>query len=263
MGINDDVTGLSLVVDDSFHLEAPGRTEAVFYGLGADGTVSSNKAAIKIIGDTTDLWCQGHFVYDSKKSGSTTVSHLRFGPQLIRSTYEVRSAGFVAVHDPEALDRRDVLEVAAPGATVLLNCPLPADQVWDSLPRPAQQVLVDRGCTLWTIDAAGVAESKGLGRRINTVMSTCFFALSGVLPRDEAIARVKDSVQATWGKRGPEVVRRNVEAIDATLAELHQVPLGAVTSTTRAAAGGACRRAPTSCSGSPACCSRAMGTACP
>jgi pyruvate-ferredoxin/flavodoxin oxidoreductase len=230
VGIHDDVTGLSLPFDDADGLEVDDVTRAVFYGLGADGTVSSNKAAIRIIGDTTDLWCQGHFVYDSKKSGSTTVSHLRFGPRPIRSTYEIRQADFVAVHDPDALERRHVLGVAAPGATVLLNSPLPATELWDRLPRSAQQVLAERGCHLWTIDAARVAADNGLGRRVNTIMSTCFFALSGVLPRDEAIARVKESVQATWGKRGPEVVRRNVAAIDATLAELHEVPVGAVAS---------------------------------
>ena len=230
VGIDDDVTHLSLAVDGTFDIEADDMTRAVFYGLGADGTVSSNKAAIKIIGDTTDQWCQGHFVYDSKKSGSTTVSHLRFGPRPIRATYLIRSASFVAVHDPGALERLDVLAVAAPGATVLLNSPLAPEVLWDSLPRPAQEVLAARGCRLWTIDAAGVAEAAGLGRRINTVMSTCFFALSGVLPRAEAIARLKASVQATWGKRGPEVVRRNAEAIDATLARLHEVAIGEVAS---------------------------------
>ncbi|MCB0972001.1 MAG: pyruvate:ferredoxin (flavodoxin) oxidoreductase, partial [Acidimicrobiales bacterium] len=215
-------------VDEDWDIEADDVTRAVFYGLGADGTVSSNKAAIRIIGDATDRWCQGHFVYDSKKSGSTTVSHLRFGPRPIRATYQIRRAGFVAVHDPGVLERRDVLEVAAPGATVLLNTPVPPDQLWASLPRVAQEVLAGRGCRLFAIDAAAVAQAHGLGRRINTVMSTCFFALSGVLPRDEAIERVKASVQATWGKRGPEIVRRNTEAIDATLVELHEVAVGEV-----------------------------------
>ncbi|MCB0963050.1 MAG: 2-oxoacid:acceptor oxidoreductase family protein, partial [Acidimicrobiales bacterium] len=231
VGITDDVTHLSLEVDDAWDIEADDVTRAVFYGLGADGTVSSNKAAIRIIGDATDGWCQGHFVYDSKKSGSTTVSHLRFGPRPIRATYLIRRASFVAVHDPGAIDRRDVLEVAAPGATVLLNSPMPPDQLWASLTRPAQEVLAERGCRLWTIDARAVAEAHGLGRRINTIMSTCFFALAGVLPHDEAIARVKASVEVTWGKRGAEIVRRNVDAIDATLVELHEVPVGEVGST--------------------------------
>ncbi|MFN8018931.1 MAG: 2-oxoacid:acceptor oxidoreductase family protein [Acidimicrobiales bacterium] len=181
VGIQDDVTGLSLPLDDLQDVEADDVSTAVFYGLGADGTVSSNKAAIRIIGDTTDLWCQGHFVYDSKKSGSTTVSHLRFGPRPIRSTYEIQRAGFVAVHDPEALDRRDVLDDGV--ATILLNSPVPADELWDPpAATAAQQVIVDRGCRLWTIDAARVAEANGLGRRVNTIMSTCFFALAGVLP---------------------------------------------------------------------------------
>ncbi len=231
VGITDDVTHLSLEVGDDLDVEDGDVTRAVFYGLGADGTVSSNKAAIRIIGERTDLHCQGHFVYDSKKSGATTVSHLRFGPRPIRSTYEIRRAGFVAVHDPSFLDRFDVLDRAAPGATVLLNSPHPTTEVWDRLPVEAQRTLVDRGCRLFTIDAASVAGAHGLGRRINTTMATCFFALSGVLPRDEAISAVKDSVAQTWGKRGDEVVRRNDEAIDAALDELHEVPLGLVDST--------------------------------
>ncbi len=226
VGITDDVTHLSLAVDDAFDTSDPAVTQAVFYGLGADGTVSSNKAAIRIIGDRTDLHCQGHFVYDSKKSGSTTVSHLRFGPTPIRSTYLIRRAGFVAVHDPGVLDRLDVLDVAGPGATVLLNAPGGAAAAWDLLPGEAQELLVERGCHLWAIDAGAIAEAHGLGRRINTIMATCFFARSGVLPEAEAIEAVKQSVRDTWGKRGPEIVRRNLEAIDATLAELHEVPLG-------------------------------------
>jgi pyruvate-ferredoxin/flavodoxin oxidoreductase len=235
VGINDDVTNLSLEVAPGPSAEPAGVTRALFYGLGADGTVSSNKAAIRIIGDRTGLHCQGHFVYDSKKSGATTVSHLRFGPDPIRSTYEIQRAEFLAVHAPAFLDRFDLLDRAAPGATVLLNTSTPREQVWDRLPRSAQQVLVERGAALWVIDAQRVADEHGLGRRINTVMSTCFFALSGVLPRDEAITAVKESVEATWGRRGPEIVRRNLSAIDAALAELHQVPLGAVTGAPRPA----------------------------
>ena len=231
VGVNDDVTHLSLTVPEGFDIEGDDVTRAVFFGLGSDGTVSSNKAAIRIIGDATDLWCQGHFVYDSKKSGATTVSHLRFGPRPIRSTYEIRRAGFVGIHDPGFLERLDVLEVADDGATVLLNTTVAPDELWDSLPMDAQQVLSGRNCRLYAIDANRVAESTGLGRRINTVMSTCFFALSGVLPRDEAIAAVKQSVSDTWGSRGPEIERRNFDAIDATLAELHEVPLGDPTST--------------------------------
>ncbi|MGB2756140.1 MAG: pyruvate:ferredoxin (flavodoxin) oxidoreductase, partial [Acidimicrobiia bacterium] len=231
VGVNDDVTHHSLVVDETFDVELPEVKRAVFYGLGSDGTVSSNKAAIRIIGETTPLNCQAHFVYDSKKAGSITVSHLRFGPHTIRSTYEISRAGFVAVHDPGFLERLDVLDCADHGATVLLNTPVPADRIWDSLSRPVQEILVERACALHVIDASAVAQSFGLGRRINTIMSTCFFALSGVLPREEAIAAVKQSVAETWGKRGPEIVRRNVDAIDATLAQLHAVPLGAITAT--------------------------------
>jgi pyruvate-ferredoxin/flavodoxin oxidoreductase len=233
VGITDDVTNLSLSVDDTAEPERAEVTRAVFFGLGADGTVSSNKAAIRIIGDATDLWCQGHFVYDSKKSGARTVSHLRFGPRPIRSTYEIRRAGFVAVHHADFLDRVDVLEVADRGATVLLNTPAAPEQVWDGLPREVQNLLLDRECRLFAIDGQRVAADHGLGRRINTVMSTCFFALSGVLPREQAIAAVKQSVADTWGKRGPEIVRRNVAAIDAALAELHEIPLGTPTSARR------------------------------
>ena len=234
VGITDDVTGLSLHVESGVDDEPQGVTRAVFYGLGADGTVSSNKAAIRIIGDRTDLHCQGHFVYDSKKSGATTVSHLRFGTAPIRSTYEIQRADFLAVHAPVFLERFDVLDRAAAGATVLVNSAVPADELWDHLPRRAQEVLLERGAHLWVIDAQRVAQEHGLGRRINTVMSTCFFALSGVLPRDEAIAAVKESVESTWGRRGPEIVRRNVAAIDAALAELHEVPPGAATGAPRA-----------------------------
>jgi pyruvate-ferredoxin/flavodoxin oxidoreductase len=231
VGITDDVTHLSLPVDDTFDIEPVDVTRAVFYGLGADGTVSSNKAAIRIIGDTTALFCQGHFVFDSKKSGAQTVSHLRFGPNPIRSTYQIRRAGFVAVHDPGFLDRLDVLDTADTGATVLINTTVPPERLWDSLPIEAQRLLSERNCRLHAIDAYQIAENHGLARRINTIMSTCFFALSGVLPRDDAVDAVKQSVADTWGKRGPEIVRRNVAAIDATLVELHEIPLGAVTAT--------------------------------
>ncbi len=226
VGITDDVTHLSLAVDATFAVEAADTTRAVFYGLGSDGTVSSNKATIKIIGDATDLFAQGHFVYDSKKSGATTVSYLRFGPHPIRSTYLIGQAGFVAVHDATFLDRLDVLDVAAPGAVVLVNTRAPAAAVWSSLPYEAQEQLVTRRCRLYAIDAQQIADAHGLGRRINTIMQTCFFALSGVLPTEEAIELIKASVADTWGKRGPEVVRRNLGAIDATLAELVEVPLG-------------------------------------
>ncbi|MFP5384037.1 MAG: pyruvate:ferredoxin (flavodoxin) oxidoreductase, partial [Gammaproteobacteria bacterium] len=236
VGIVDDVTHTSLPVDGEFDALFDARDDdtvrAVFYGLGADGTVSSNKQSIAILGQRGDLYCQGHFVYDSKKSGSTTVSHLRFGPRPIRSTWQIRSANFVAVHDPGFLERYDVLSCAAPGATVLLNVPQPPAAVWDALPREVQQTLIERRCRLYAIDGFSIAEAAGIGRRINTVMQACFFAISGVLPHDEAVARIKQAVADTWGRRGPEVVRRNVAAIDVTLAQLNEIPVPAVASAT-------------------------------
>jgi pyruvate-ferredoxin/flavodoxin oxidoreductase len=228
VGINDDLTHLSLPVDDTFGTEPSETHRAVFFGLGSDGTVSSNKASIKIIGDSTPRHCQGYFVYDSKKSGATTVSHLRFGHETIRSTYQIRQAEFVAVHDPGLLDHLDVLERAAPGATVLMNLPGDVDGAWERLPRRVQEALIARGCRLFVIDAEELADRHGLGRRINTIMQTCFFALSAVLPTENAIAEIKESVRSTWGRRGPEIVRRNVEAIDAALAELHEITVPAV-----------------------------------
>lgn len=242
VGIEDDVTHLSLPVDPGFDAEFdardPATVRAIFHGLGADGTVSSNKQSIAILGERGDLYCQGYFVYDSKKSGSTTVSHLRFGPRPIRSTWQVRSANFVAVHDPAFLARYDVLAGAAPGATVLLNLPRPPAQAWQALPPAVRRALQEKQCRLFVIDAWRIAAEQGLGRRINTVMQACFFAISGVLPRDEAIARIKQAVADTWGRRGPEVVRRNVAAIDDTLAHLHQIPVpdGADADATDAAA---------------------------
>lgn len=231
VGIRDDVTHLSLDVSDDLDIEPSDVVRAVFYGLGADGTVSSNKASIKILGEQTDLFAQGHFVYDSKKAGSTTVSHLRFGPRPIRSSYQIAHANFVAIHDPGFLNRIDVLERACVGATVLLNTSTPRVQVWNTLPREAQETLLTRRCRLFAIDAYQVAEAAGLGRRINTVMQVCFFGLARVLPVDDAIAQIKKSIASTWGKRGPEVVKRNVDAVDAALAELHEVTLpSAVTS---------------------------------
>ncbi|MBL8682627.1 MAG: pyruvate:ferredoxin (flavodoxin) oxidoreductase [Myxococcales bacterium] len=233
VGVRDDVTRLSLAEDREFSVEDESVVRAVFYGLGSDGTVSSNKASLKILGEDGDRFVQGHFVYDSKKSGTTTVSHLRFGARPIRSTYEIQRAKFVAVHDPGLLDRRDVLSRADQGATVLLNLPGDAASAWDRLPREAQSALVEKRCELYVIDANRVAEEAGLGKRINTVMQVCFFALSGVLPRDEAIAKIKESVAKTWGKRGPEVVRRNVAAIDACLDHLVRVEVGATVTATK------------------------------
>jgi pyruvate-ferredoxin/flavodoxin oxidoreductase len=231
VGIRDDVSGSSLKVDADFDIEADDVSRALFFGLGADGTVSANKASIKIIGEQTPLFAQGHFEYDSRKAGSTTISHLRFGPRPIRSTYRIRRAQFIAVHDPEFLERRDVLSAALPGATVLLNTSVPRDRVWASLPREVQEALAEARCRLFVIDGYAVADRAGLERRINTVMQICFFALSKVLPLDEAMEYVRRSVEETWGRRGPEVVRRNTAALDAALAALHEVevPAAAVT----------------------------------
>ena len=233
VGIRDDVTHLSLDFDEDLDIEAPDVIRAVFYGLGADGTVSSNKSSIKILGEETDLFAQGHFVYDSKKAGSTTVSHLRISPRPIRSTYQISRADFVAIHDPGFLDRFDVLDRAKDGATVLLNTPTPPDRIWDQLPKDAQELLISRRCKLFVIDGYRVAEAAGLGRRVNTVMQVCFFALAKVLPQEQAITRIKASIAATWGKRGPEIVRRNLEAVDAALNELHEVAVPKTVTATR------------------------------
>ncbi|OUC07916.1 pyruvate-flavodoxin oxidoreductase, partial [Litorilinea aerophila] len=196
---------------------------AVFWGLGSDGTVSANKNSIKIIGEETPNYAQGYFVYDSKKSGARTVSHLRFGPRPIRSTYLIRRANFVAVHQFGFLQKFNVLEPAAPGATFLLNAPFGPDEVWDQLPRPVQEQIIQKRLKFYVIDAYKVAAELGLGVRINTIMQTCFFAISGVLPREEAIAQIKQAIRKTYGKRGEVIVRKNFAAVDAALAHLHQV----------------------------------------
>ena len=231
VGIYDDVTHLSLPIDADFHAPRPaGEVQALFYGLGSDGTVGANKASVKIIGEGTDLYAQGYFVYDSKKSGSMTVSHLRFGPQPIRSTYLVENADFVACHQFGLLDRTKVLEHAKPGATFLLNSPYGPDDVWEHLSRDVQQELVDKAIDFWVIDAFGVADEVGMGNRINTIMQPCFFHLAGVLPPEEAIARIKGFVQTTYAKRGQSVIERNFAAIDRSLERLGHVTLGPVTS---------------------------------
>ena len=225
IGIVDDVSHTSLAYDPSFTTDTA-RVRAVFYGLGADGTVGANKNTAKIVGKSTGLHVQAYFVYDSKKSGSMTISHLRFDDEPINSSYLIDRATFVGIHQWSFLERMDVLEVAAPGATVLVNSPYTASELWDRLPVEAQQVIVDRGLHLHTVDAASVARDAGLGGRINTVMQTCFFALSGVLPFDQAVAHLRDAVVATYGKRGDMIVQRNLDAIDATLAQLFAVPTG-------------------------------------
>ncbi len=228
VGINDDVTHLSLSVDRSFSTEPDDVVRAVFYGLGSDGTVGANRNSVRIIGEETDLFAQGYFVFDSKKSGSVTVSHLRFGPRPIRSTYLVQRANFVACHQFGLLERMDVLEVAQPGATFLLNSPYGPDEVWDRLPVEDQRAIVERGLRLFVVDATRVAREAGLAGRVNTVLQTCFFALSGVLPREHASAAIKAAITRSYAKRGEAVVRRNCDAVDAALEGLHEVlvPLG-------------------------------------
>jgi pyruvate-ferredoxin/flavodoxin oxidoreductase len=209
IGIHDDVTHTSLAFDPAFSIEDPATVRAIFYGLGADGTVGANKNSIKIIGEETDNHAQGYFVYDSKKSGSLTVSHLRFGPRPIRAPYLISRATFVACHQFSFLDRLDVLREAEPGAVFLLNSPYGPEKVWDHLPRTAQRQIVDKKLRLFVIDGDRVARDAGMGGRVNTVMQTCFFAISGVLPRDEAVAAIKRAIEKTYGRRGEPVVRRN------------------------------------------------------
>ncbi|HEX4866939.1 MAG TPA: pyruvate:ferredoxin (flavodoxin) oxidoreductase [Acidimicrobiales bacterium] len=224
VGIRDDVTHLSLPIDADFrHPRPAGEVQAVFFGLGSDGTVGANKSSVKIIGESTDLFAQGYFVYDSKKSGSVTVSHLRFGPEPIRSTYLIDQADFVACHQFGLLEKMKVVELARPGATVLLNSPYGPDEVWGHLPHEVRRQIVDKDLQLWVVDAFRVASEVGMANRINTVMQPCFFQLSGVLPADEAIARIKESVEHAYGRRGRSVVERNFAAIDRSLAALHRV----------------------------------------
>ncbi|MBV5308353.1 pyruvate:ferredoxin (flavodoxin) oxidoreductase [Chromatium okenii] len=235
VGIIDDVTQLSLAWDAHFKSDATiGVTACVFYGLGSDGTVSANKNSIKIIAEETDNYGQGYFEYDSKKAGAMTISHLRFGPRPIRSTYLVGNdeASFVACHQPTFITRYDMLDKAKEGAVFLLNSATPAAQIWDELPRKMQQTLIEKAIQFYVIDAYGIAAATGMGRRINTIMQTCFFAISGVLPKDEAIEKIKYAVKKTYGKKGQALLDRNYQAIDATLAGLHQVTIpGTVTST--------------------------------
>jgi pyruvate-ferredoxin/flavodoxin oxidoreductase len=232
IGIVDDVTQTSLPYDETFGTEPADIATAIFYGLGADGTVGANKNSIKIIGTETDLYVQGYFVYDSKKAGATTVSYLRTSPRPIRSAYLIQNARFVACHQFEFLERIDVLEHAADGSVFLLNAPGGADGVWERLPREVQQQMIEKRIRFYAIDAAVVARQAGMGGRLNTIMQTCYFAISGALPRDEAIRQIKHAIDKTYRKRGPEVVRRNWEAVDLTLAHLHEVPVPAAVTAT-------------------------------
>jgi pyruvate-ferredoxin/flavodoxin oxidoreductase len=233
VGIMDDVTHLSLPYDSDLDIEPDDVRRSVFFGLGSDGTVGANKNTIKIIGEETENWAQGYFVYDSKKAGAITISHLRFGPRSIRSAYLVKQAQFVGCHQYNFLEKYDVLEYAAPGAVFLLNSPLGPDQVWDDLPREVQEQIIEKKIKFYVIDAYNVAEKTGMGRRINTIMQTCFFAISGVLPRDEAIAQIKKAIEKTYGKKGPEVVKKNFEAVDQTLANLFEVKVPAQATATK------------------------------
>ncbi|MGA9116271.1 MAG: pyruvate:ferredoxin (flavodoxin) oxidoreductase [Bacteroidota bacterium] len=232
VGITDDVSGTSLEVDGTFSTEGPEVIRGLFYGLGADGTVGANKNSIKIIGEDTDFWAQGYFVYDSKKSGSTTTSHLRFGPRPLHSTYLISSANFVACHQWVFLEKYDVLKTAAPGSVFLLNSYYGPGEVWDRLPRHIQEQLIRKKIRFYVIDGYKVAAQTGMGGRINTIMQTCFFAISGVLPREQAIEAIKNSIKKTYGRKGDEIVRQNFAAVDQTLANLFEVPVPAeVTST--------------------------------
>ncbi len=234
VGIYDDVTHLSLDVDLDFRISRPaGEVQAMFFGLGSDGTVGANKSSVKIIGNTTDLFAQGYFVYDSKKSGSVTVSHLRFGPSPIRSSYLIDEADFVACHQFGLLERMKVLDYARPGATFLLNSPFPPEQTWDRLTREVQQQLIDKQIRFWVIDASRVAKDAGMGNRTNTVLQPCFFHLAGVLPPEDAIKRIKESVEKTYAKRGQAVIDQNFAAIDHALRELVQVEVPAQVTSTR------------------------------
>jgi pyruvate-ferredoxin/flavodoxin oxidoreductase len=225
IGIDDDISHTSLTYDPSFSTEDPKTVRALFYGLGSDGTVGANKNSIKIIGTETPNYAQGYFVYDSKKSGSMTTSHLRFGPKPIHSTYLITRASFIACHNFSFLEKMNVLEAAIPGAVFLLNSPYSAAEVWDKLPKTMQQEMIAKRIEFYVIDGYKVAREAGMGTRINTIMQTCFFAISGVLPREEAIEQIKKAIKKTYGKRGEAVVQKNFAAVDHALAHLEKVEL--------------------------------------
>ena len=223
IGINDDVTNTSLDYDPDFTIESDEGVRAVFFGLGSDGTVGANKSSIKIIGENTPNYAQGYFVYDSKKSGSVTVSHLRFGPKPIHAPYLVSQANFVGCHSFAFLERYDILGSLVEGGVFLLNTPFSKDETWDKLPRQVQQQVIEKRCDFYAIDAYQVARDTGMGQRINTIMQTCFFAISGVLPREEAIEAIKTSIKKTYGKKGEEVVKKNFIAVDHALEHLRKI----------------------------------------
>ncbi len=236
VGINDDVTHASLDYDPSFSIANPDTVRCIFFGLGSDGTVGANKNSIKIIGEETDNWAQGYFVYNSKKSGSVTISHLRFGPKPVRAPYLIGQgdANFVACHQFNFLERLDMLKYAKEGGTFLLNSIYGPEEVWDNIPGEVQQAIIAKKLRFYVVDAYDVAHKTGMGGRINTIMQTCFFAISGVLPRDEAIAQIKKSIKKTYGKRGEAVVQKNYEAVDHSLSNLHEVQVPQVVTSTMA-----------------------------
>ncbi len=223
IGIVDDISHTSLPMDDDFTIAGDDVFRGLFYGLGSDGTVGANKNSIKIIGEETDNYAQGYFVYDSKKAGAVTVSHLRFGPEQIRSSYLIRKARFVACHQWVFIEKLDMLAYAQPGATFLVNSPYGPDEIWDHFPNEVQKAMIDLDLKVYCIDATEVARETGMGRRTNTIMQTCFFAISGILPRDEAIEKIKNAIKKTYGAKGDEIVQLNYNAVDGTLANLHEV----------------------------------------
>ena len=230
IGINDDVSDTSLKYNPAWSTEGDDVVRAMFYGLGSDGTVGANHNSIKIIGENTDNHAQGYFVYDSKKAGAVTVSHLRFGPRPIRSSYLITRANFIACHQFSFLEKYDMLSSAVEGATFLLNSIYPVEEVWSKIPRSVQRAVIDKKLKFHAINADEVAKATGMGRRINTIMQTCFFYLSGILPQDEAIAAIKEAIKKTYGKRGDEIVQMNYNAVDQAVANLHEVPVGRATS---------------------------------
>ncbi len=232
VGIEDDVSNTSISYDPSYSTASDKVVTAMFYGLGSDGTVGANKNSIKIIGENTENYAQGYFVYDSKKAGAVTVSHLRFGTDPIRSTYLIDKAQFVACHQGIFLDRYDMWSSLKEGGTFLLNSPMPTDKVWDTLPKEFQTAVIDKKLALYTIDADTVAKDSGMGRRINTIMQVCFFAISGVLPKERAIEEIKEAIRKTYGKKGDQIVAMNLKAVDNTLEHLHQVTVPDAVSST-------------------------------
>ena len=223
VGINDDLTHKSLTYDAKFDVEPDDVVRAVFFGLGADGTVGANKNSIKIIAEDAGKYGQGYFVYDSRKSGSMTTSHLRFSDNPIRSAYLITSADFVACHQFQFMNKVDILRIAKDGATFLLNAPYKADEVWNHLPIEVQEEILAKHLKLYTINAVEVARATGMGQRINTVMQTCFFAISNILPKDEAIAQIKAAIKKTYSKKGDAIVQKNYAAVDASLEHLFEV----------------------------------------